>query len=280
MSFKSSAQALHTAARRYCQSKSNYWYQIATELQETKPCDPSSYRQTLLDNYACSKVLMMICTELEKLDPEKLVDIENTRELIVHIGRVAQEFPQRPNMGQTSVRQVVQSIFGINTEDAIAKEREAFCTYIKELSDSQLKFIQPLPYQRVLSPAESSTMWQKLRARWHINGWYWHPLIKCELSNVTAFNVDAFEAFFSSFNLIEMLSSRGITRVWELREYGVEYYQDVLLFDPIYNGYEGYWTSDCLDWIVYASHEASVTVGGWLLENIKTQWSEWEQHVW
>ena len=276
----SSSQALHTAARRYCQSQSDYWYQIATELRQTRACDPSHYRQTLLDSYARSKVLMIICTEIERLDPNKLVDIEHTRELILHIGRVAQAFPQRANMGQTSAHQVFQPTFEINTGDAIANEREAFCTYIQELSDSQLKSVQPLPYQRVLSPVESSAIWQKLRHRWQITGWYWHPLIKCELSNITAFNVDAFEAFFPSISLVKMLSSRGITRIWELREYGVEYYQDVLLFNPTYNGNEGYWTSECLDWIVYASHEASITVGGWLLDNIKAQWSDWEQHVW
>lgn len=79
---------------------------------------------------------------------------------------------------------------------------------------------------------------------------------------------------------MDLLSSRGVTRIWELRDYGVEYCQDVLLFNPTYNGYEGYWTSDDLDWIVYASHEDSVTVGGWLLDRIKARWSDWEQHIW
>lgn len=274
------SQALHTAARRYCQSQSDYWYQTATKLRQTKLHDPISYRQTLFDSYARSDVLRMICTEIEQIDPNKLSDIENTRALILHIGRTAQELPQRQNMGQTSTCQVFQPAFGVNTGDAIANEREAFCTYIQELSDSRLKAVQPLPYQRVLSPVESSTMWQKLRNRWQINDCYWHPLIKCELSDIIAFNVDAFEEFCSPVNLVEMLSSRGVTRIWELRERGVEYHQDVSLFDPAYNGNEGYWTSDCLDWIVYASHEASVTVGGWLLDSIKTQWSDWEQHIW
>lgn len=274
------SQALHTAARRYCQSKSDYWYQAATKLRQTKHRDPINYRQTLFDSYARFDVLRMICTEIERLDPNKLGDIENTRALILHIGRTAQGLPQRPNMGQNSTRQVFQPTFGVNTGDAITNEREAFCMYIQELSDSRLKAVQPLPYQRVLSPVESSTMWQKLRERWQINDFYWHPLLKCELSDITAFNVDAFEEFCSPVSLVEMLSSRGVARIWELRECGVEYYQDVSLFDPAYNGNEGYWTSDCLDWIVYASHEASITVGGWLLDSIKTQWSNWEQHIW
>ncbi len=276
----SSSQALHTAARRYCQSQSAYWYQMATQLQQTQFHDPSSYRQMLLDSYARSKLLMIICTELERLDPNTLGDSATTRELIVQIGRVAQEAPQRPNMGQTSTHEVFQLTLGINTEAAIANERDAFCTYIQDLSDSQLQSVQPLPYQRVLSPDESSRMWQKLRNRWQITGWHWHPLMMCELPDIAAFQMDRFEDFSSSISLVEILSSRGITQIWELREYGVEYRQDVCLFNPTYNGYEGYWTSDRLDWIVYTSHEASITVGGWLLDQIKAQWSDWEQHIW
>ena len=74
--------------------------------------------------------------------------------------------------------------------------------------------------------------------------------------------------------LREVLASRGIASVWELREYGPEYEQDVGLFEPYYNGAEGYWSSGNLDWIIYASHESSVTVGGWLLPEL----SEYGRH--
>jgi len=54
----------------------------------------------------------------------------------------------------------------------------------------------------------------------------------------------------------------------------------VSLFQPYYNGAEGYWSSDGLDWIIYASHESSVTVGGWLLEEVKQAWSDWNSRIW
>ena len=69
-------------------------------------------------------------------------------------------------------------------------------------------------------------------------------------------------------------------RIWELREHGPEYEQDVSLFEPLYDGAEGYWSSGALDWIAYASHESSVTVGGWLLEEVKTLWPTWQAHLW
>jgi hypothetical protein len=35
-----------------------------------------------------------------------------------------------------------------------------------------------------------------------------------------------------------------------------------------------------MDWLIYASHESSITVAGdWLLEAVKAEWPEWEQHL-
>lgn len=79
--------------------------------------------------------------------------------------------------------------------------------------------------------------------------------------------------------LATILAERGVERVWELREYGREYERDVSEVDPEYDGAEGVWTSPAHDWIVYASHETSITIGGWLLDEVKRQWPEWERHI-
>ena len=35
-----------------------------------------------------------------------------------------------------------------------------------------------------------------------------------------------------------------------------------------------------LVWIIYASHESSVTVGGWLLEEMQAIWPSWQERTW
>jgi hypothetical protein len=47
---------------------------------------------------------------------------------------------------------------------------------------------------------------------------------------------------------------------------GFDYEMDLELFEPYYNGDEGCWTSENIDWLVYASHERSLTVAG--LKNV------------
>ncbi len=43
---------------------------------------------------------------------------------------------------------------------------------------------------------------------------------------------------------------------------------------------EAYWTSGRMDWLIYISHESSVTVAGdWLIGAVKEAWPDWERHL-
>jgi hypothetical protein len=132
----------------------------------------------------------------------------------------------------------------------------------------------------VLTTVESKAIWSRLRSRWEIPEGYWFPLAECRLPDVVAFKTKAFDEAVSHGRLQGIVRNRGIERVWELREYGPEYKEDLALFEPYYNGAEGYWSSGDQDWIIYASHESSVTVGGSLLGELKRVWPDWQKHVW
>ena len=68
---------------------------------------------------------------------------------------------------------------------------------------------------------------------------------------------------------------------WELREgHELGYEMDTELLDLCYDGTEGYWTSESMDWLIYASHESSLTVAGeWLVAAIKARWPRWKEHL-
>jgi hypothetical protein len=80
--------------------------------------------------------------------------------------------------------------------------------------------------------------------------------------------------------LREALGSRGISRVLQLHEFGPpepEYEIELSILEPMYaSGGEEYCVSKELDWVVYASHESSITIAGeWLIEAFKQKWPEW-----
>jgi hypothetical protein len=76
------------------------------------------------------------------------------------------------------------------------------------------------------------------------------------------------------------MASHGIGNVWELRESGMGYEIELSLLKPFYNLNEGYWSSNSMDWIIYVSHESSITVGGWLLEELEAIWPNWKSRIW
>jgi hypothetical protein len=262
--------ALHTAARRYCLERHAYWCERYSEIvrkQGDRQRDGYHYTPEALSTFPRYNVLNAIRVELERIDPAELGSVDDTRALLVLAGETAQDdFTRKPS--------------GEIDERAMAQERDEFCRYIDGLKVGSLSAIEELPYRRVLTTEESKAIWSRLRSRWEIPQGYWFPLADCELPGVVAFKTREFDEAVAYERMREVLASRGIARVWELREYGPEYEQDLGLFEPYYNGAEGYWSSGNLDWIIYASHESSVTVGGWLLAELKRIWPSWQSHVW
>ncbi|MDB5075360.1 MAG: hypothetical protein JWO42_1539, partial [Chloroflexi bacterium] len=143
--------------------------------------------------------------------------------------------------------------------------------------------VEPLPYHRTLSSSEHTKLWARLQERWAVReGSYWYPLGSDEdpAPHVVAFQLMWFDYAVSLEKLRAALAEHGVTRVWELREYGPEYEIDVAEMEPMYNAAEGYWTSGDLDWLLNVSHESSITVAGeWLITSVQRLWPDWEQHI-
>lgn len=263
------AVGLHTAARRYCLERHAYWCKRYSEIVRKGGDRQRGYHYTpeALATFPRYNVLNAIRIEIERIDPADLLDVDNTRQRLVLAGETAQDdFTARP-IGEIDKR-------------TMAEERTNFCRYIGSFEVSNLNSVENLPYRRVLTTQESRTIWSRLRSRWQIPEGHWFPLAECRLPDVVAFESKSFDDAVAYERLRDILASHGIERVRELREYGPEYEEDLALFEPCYNGAEGFWSSGDLDWIIYASHENSVTVGGWLLGELKAIWPSWQAHTW
>ena len=99
-----------------------------------------------------------------------------------------------------------------------------------------------------------------------------------------AFEADDFDSAGAVGQVRDILLRHGIERLWELRKFqgedDPEYELSITLLEPYYNGTEGYWSSGDLDWLLYASHEDSLTVAGWLLPELQARWPSWQTHGW
>ena len=80
-------------------------------------------------------------------------------------------------------------------------------------------------------------------------------------ADVVTLHVEAMRQSESYERLRDVLIERSIRRVFELREYGdgFEIETDIATF--AYDGAEGFWTGGDFGWLIYASHELSITFG-------------------
>jgi len=69
--------------------------------------------------------------------------------------------------------------------------------------------------------------------------------------------------------------------VWQIDESGFdpEFEMDPRLCSFVRRG-ETYWSSGELDWLVYSSHEESITFAGrWLVGAVKAAWPTWSERL-
>ena len=161
------------------------------------------------------------------------------------------------------------------------EEREAFAAFVRRVPVSILTAVEPLPYVRVLSDEDADWAWTVVEQAWGVERHQrWYPLRGRRPAHVEAFEDRHLLEAVSVERFRALLADRGVERVWDLREDGPARERDVSTFAPRYDWWETVASSSRPDWIVYASHESSITVGGWLLDAVKREWPEWHRHVW
>lgn len=261
---------LHTAARRFCIERSHYWRKQYYELNTDGRYNGGSYSDEALNLFPRYNCLDAILVEVEKFTPEDFSSLVEAKDILIHAGNTSESLF---TASQSSI-----------AKKAMQQEREDFIEYIKNISHEQLKTIEPLFYRRVLTESESKSLWAMLQEKWNIQPKsYWYPLIDSSIGGLIAFQEDAFDLNFGIQNIRQILLQNGIKRVWTLTESGPEYELDISEFEPLYYhaGTENYSFSQLADWVIYASHEGAITIGGkMLIDEIKTKWPDWECFVW
>ena len=214
-------------------------------------------------------VLGDILFHIEQVFPGDFPNAEALRAFLVHLG----EHVTLPDAAADPdiVREAEQ-------------ERFLFSQYIQRLPAETLKTIPVLPYRHVLDYNEQEQIWHRLEHTWGLTPHlHWYPLKNIvPPPHVIALQEDWFAREVPLDALREILQEHGVSHVWELRELGsfIQYEMDVSMLIPWDGGGEHCWTSQLMDWILYTSHEHSVTLGGeWFLNAIKRIWPQWEEHL-
>ncbi len=192
--------------------------------------------------------------------------------------------PKLFELAEVKVKELPGPRNNVVEEKAMNEERHLFCKFISGLTQVELFAVEPMFYRRVISESERDMLRKELSIRWFEVGSYWYPLIECNREDIVAFTGDFFYEDQDIEKLRDILKRHGIHRIWQLREFdsSPEYEIDTNAFYPSYTiDGEGYWCSNNMDWVVYASHENSITIAGsWLVDEVKSTWKDWNQQIW
>ena len=260
---------LHTAIRRYCWDRYIYWTENYSNLNDVGEgfSIESGYSDKALATYPRYNVLKAILTEIERHHPTDFANLEEAKEFFILIAQQAQD--GFTNLSKSEIEQ-----------RAMSEERNLLCQYISQLNEKDLLTVEPLFYRYVLSKDESDFVWEKLRENWNVTERYWYPLTTWRRDDTEAFQDSYFEKEFGYEKLQDILRKRGIIKLWEMRENDINYEIELNIFEPYYDGCEGFWCDSNFNWLIYASHESSITFAGSILSEIKSEWSNWQQRVW
>jgi hypothetical protein len=273
-------EALHTAARRYCVDRAAEWDRRYSDLRReeererrrTGVPDPvmHSYSREALATFPRYHVLHAIQAEVEAFTPADLGSLDEARELLAEAGATANNIFTKEPIGEIELR-------------AIGEERELFRLYVRSLAGEALAQVEPLPFRRTLSREEGAALWHELDKRWGVKG-YWYPLDRARDASAPGVHRclqrrPVLRGRAPTAPARRALEPRRRTR---LGATGARTNKEVELaiLEPVYTGAEGFWTDGSFDWLIYASHEGSVTVAGpRLLPPLEAAWPAWNQNL-
>jgi len=240
------AQRLHTFARRTCLLRHGEWSSRYAELPERTGYEYSDAAYSIFPRYIVDDAVL---AAIETLDFDRLPPVGTLRPKLIEAALFA---------GSDSTKPSGNSIH----ERAMTEEREALADLFSKATSASVANVEPLPYRRVLSQEEFATVCQRLAEVWGATGGYWYPLHSRTHPSLIAFELARIDRPRLEAALDGFLRAAGAARMFEIREWGESYLTEAAAHDFDYTGAEGFFTDPDFRWIVYCSHESTITLGG------------------
>jgi hypothetical protein len=254
-------EVLHNAARHCCTEQSAHWHREYAQLaaagreRTTIRSGNGEYTKEAYGIFPRYQVLAAILGEVERFVPADFRSLEESRSLLALAGETAEsQFTKYQN--PVAVQ-------------AVQDERRRFVEFIRSADVHRLAGLPLLPFRRALVETEHCQLHASFRRRW--GSWYGgfvdpanYPIEAVTLHVAAMDTPDAYD------NLRCILRDQGIKRLLELREWGEGHELETADATFTYNGAEGFWTSGEMGWMIYASHESSITFGSpWLIDGMR-----------
>lgn len=241
-----STEALITAARRYCMEHYHYWAARYSKERTGQDYPVYSYSDNDYDLFPRYNILAAILGEIEILVGKPFPSLSDCRASLIQTGRSA-------NSALTDRKDnPIESA-------AIQQERDKFIQFIDTVTPDMLEQTLPLPYRRRLEDTEKSAVYQVLLERWNYDGGYWDPIDN--LSPVEIIYLAKAEIRSADFQAISgFIREHAAAHLLEATEEGI--ITEISSGDFHLDSDETVFCDCNYQWLVYVSHESTVTFAG------------------
>lgn len=249
-------ESLHNAARRYCADRIAHWHRAYAELQARQPKGGVySYTEDDYRIFPRYQVLGAMLSEIERWQPADAASLDDARARLVTAALTA------ASPFTTTDSPIAAA--------AMTDERAAFERFARDSTAADWAAAASLPFRRVLTATDADVRYRAFCARW--GRWYGGYADGTDLPPTVTLHVEVWDALPLLAALRTALAAHGVDQLFELREHGDSSEVTLAATNFTYNGAEGYWFSDAGEpWMLYASHESSITIGGaWLLATVR-----------
>lgn len=241
--------ALITAALRYCKEHYAYWANRYANERTGQDFPEYTYSDSDYNLFPRYHALSAILGEIEMQVDQVYASLAVCREALIHIGNEA------------------QSPFTESEDNAIEKaairdERDKFVRFIQTITPEALSQVAPLPYRRRLNEKEKEAVKQQLLERWNYDNEYWDPVVEKSPAEVIFLpKAEITTADYQS--IIHFLDQHAATHLLEVTEEDI--YTAIAQSEIQFNSYETMYCDSRYNWLIYISHESTITFAGDLL---------------
>lgn len=259
-------EALITTARRYCIDNGSYW----TNKYLKEGGGSRSYTDSDYNIFPRYNVLGAIRQGVETLVGQIFSSVDNCKNELKQVGLTSQSLFTTGKHNSISL-------------NAMQDERNKFVKFIDNITDNDLELVEPLPHRRKLKADEAKQIRQRLLETWNYDGEYWEPLNN-KSPKPTIFVMKEIVTQDDIEKIIQLVSERADNKIFEVSEDRNDYEIEIDSFNP--DLYETICCDKSFEWVVYGSHESTISFGGtWLVEVVQKIFADrkeklnlWEQN--
>lgn len=279
-------EKLITSARHYCIDNFKYW---SDKYSNENSGNNNPYSDNDYNIFPRYNVISAIQQGLETLVGQNFTSFEACKLSLINFGQNSHSiFTIDSNddlhlLGESGRFKATTGRQKPIAKNAMNEERNKFIEFISSMETENVSSVEPLPYRHRLTDEEMLFVRKQLLGLWNFDGGYWNPLDD-KSPKETVFLMKENLNVDDCNKIVDYLISNSNNRLYEVTEDRIDYEIEFDSFEI--DLYETIVADKTFDWVIYGSHEGTITFGGTALTNFikslfidrKDKLNKWEQN--